>query len=188
MNPVTTIILDEGKWLPFSIGLALLGVAILLVKHRQLRTTPRQRTLAAMSLYFGGMVGTMAFGHLLAVSIKIGLGLIEGPALSLYAIGLSLAGPAWWLCFHASSRMVSDQHARWTVALNVWLTATLLVLGLHNLPLAAPGLLAIWYQKHSNRSLGWVIVSLFVFASLGLFIASLVFLASGQTFEQFRGL
>jgi hypothetical protein len=35
---------------------------------------------------------------------------------------------------------------------------------------------------------GWAIVSLSLVATLGLFVGSLLFMASGQTFEQFRGL
>jgi hypothetical protein len=35
---------------------------------------------------------------------------------------------------------------------------------------------------------GWTIVGLAVLVNLGLFVGSVVFLASGQSFEQFRGI
>jgi hypothetical protein len=68
------------------------------------------------------------------------------------------------------------------------LSITLLGLGLHNLPLAAPGFLNIAYHLHSGRVVGRVIVGMAVVVSVALFIGSLVFLASGQSFEQFRGM
>jgi hypothetical protein len=74
---------------------------------------------------------------------------------------------------------------RRTVALNAWLALTLVALGLHNLPLAAPGVFNIGYERTSRRRVGWAIVGLAVAANLGLFVASLVFLASGQSFEEF---
>lgn len=65
---------------------------------------------------------------------------------------------------------------------------TLLALGLQNLPLAAPGLFALAYRVHTRPAIGWAIVILWLVATVGLFVGSLVFMASGQTFEQFRGL
>lgn len=188
MNQLTALILDEGKWLSFSIGLAILAVILLLWSRRRSADPMSRRVLAAMNLYFGVMIGTMATGHLLAVTAKLGLGLLSGPSIGLYAIGIALAVPAGWLGYHTRRVLASDQHGRRTVSLNLWLAATLLALGLHNLPLAAPGLLSVWYHLNSSRLWGWVILTLFVVCSVGLFIASLVFLASGQTFEQFRGL
>jgi len=44
------------------------------------------------------------------------------------------------------------------------------------------------YHLHSRRVVGWAIVSMAVVVNLGLFIGSLIFLASGQSFEQFRGI
>jgi len=62
---------------------------------------------------------------------------------------------------------------------------TLLALGLHNLPLAAPAFLNISYHLHSGRVVGWAIVGMAVVVNVGLFIGSVIFLASGQSFEQF---
>ena len=85
--------------------------------------------------------------------------------------------------------LASDEdRGRGTLGLNSWLVLTLLALGIHNLPLAAPGFFNIGYHLHSGRVVGWAIVGLAVVANVGLFIASVVFLASGQSFEQFRGI
>ena len=56
----------------------------------------------------------------------------------------------------------------------------------HNLPLAAPALFNIAYQRHASRTVGWTIVSLAVAVNVGLFIGALIFMASGQSFEQFK--
>ena len=106
-----------------------------------------------------------------------------------YAIGAALAAPSWWLIYHSLRLSRSDEdRTRSTLGLNVWLGATLLLLGPHNLPLAAPAFFNIGYQRHSRRAVGWVLVSAVVVINVGLFVGSLVFLASGQSFEQFRGI
>ena len=61
-------------------------------------------------------------------------------------------------------------------------------LGLHNVPLAAPAALNLAYQFHTRRAVGWTIVTVAVVANLALFAGSLVFLASGQSFEEFSGM
>ncbi len=71
--------------------------------------------------------------------------------------------------------------------LNAWLAGTLLVLGIHNLPLAAPAFFNIGYHLHCRPTVGWAIVALAVVANAGLFVGSLMFFASGQSFEQFSG-
>lgn len=77
---------------------------------------------------------------------------------------------------------------RTTTGLNAWLAVTLMALGLHNLPLAAPSLLNIGYRLHSRRATGMAIVSVAVVFNVALFIGALVFMASGQSFEQFSGM
>jgi hypothetical protein len=131
----------------------------------------------------------MAFGHLLAVTIKLAWGTLEGSLLLFYVIGAALAAPAWWLIYHTRRLLASDdEHGRATLILNAWLAITLLALGVHNLPLALPACFNIGYHLHSRRMVGWAIVSLAVVVNVGLFIGSLIFLASGQSFEQFRGI
>ena len=77
---------------------------------------------------------------------------------------------------------------RSTVTLNAWLAITLLALGIQNLPLAAPAFLNIAYRLHSRPLVGWMIVGMAIILNVGLFVGSLVFLASGQSFEQFSGI
>jgi hypothetical protein len=107
-----------------------------------------------------------------------------------YGIGAALAVPSWWLVLHGARTALppTAADAATAVRLTVWLVVTLLALGVHNLPLAAPGLFALAYRAHTRPVVGWAIVSLSLVATLGLFVGSLLFMASGQTFEQFRGL
>jgi hypothetical protein len=189
IDQLVALIVDESKWLTVSMGLALVATIILLNWHRHLNLPVRRRILAAMNLFFGVTIGTMAFGHLLAVTIKLALRTLEGPVPVFYLIGVALAVPSWWLIYRTRRALASgDDHERVTLGLNAWLTITLLVMGIHNLPLAAPGFLNIGYHLHSSRVVGWVIVGIAVVINVGLFIGSLIFLASGQSFEQFRGI
>jgi hypothetical protein len=187
VNEVLALIVDESKWLTASLGVALLAVAFMSIRIRSAAPL-RQKAVAAMSLFFALTVGTMAFGHLLAVSVKLALGTLEGSIAKLYLIGVALAVPSWWLVAHAARQpTVSVPHRFMTLRLNAWVVATLLLIGIHNIPLAAPGFVNIAYVMQSRRALGWVLVSLFVAINVALLVGSLVFLASGQTFEQFRG-
>lgn len=183
------LIVDEGKWLTASMSLAFLAVAILSWRLRRSGLSRRRRVTAAMNLFFGLMIGTMAFGHLLAVTTKLAMGTLKGSIPVLYAIGIALAIPAWYVVRHSFRLLESeDGLGRATLALNGWLAIALLGLGLHNLPLAAPAIFNVGYQLHSRRLVGWVMAGGAIVFSVALFIASLVFLASGQSFEQFSGM
>ena len=186
---LAALIVDESRWLPASMGVALLALAIALCRQRQSDLPARRRVVAAMSLFFGATIGMMAIGHLAAVTTKLVLGTLEGSPPLLYAIGIALSVPSGWL-IHCSLRLFGsdEERGRPTMALNAWLAVTLLALGVHNLPLAVPGLLNVGYQLQSNRGTGRAIVALAVLVNLGLFVGSLLFLASGQTFEQFTGI
>ena len=189
IDQLVALIVDEGKWLSASMGLALLAVSVLLYRHRHSDLPARRRVLAAMNLFFGVTIGTMAFGHLLAVTTKLTLRTLEGSVPVFYVIGTALAVPSWWLIYHTRRVLTSDDdHGRGTLVLNAWLAITLLALGVHNLPLAAPAFFNIAYHLHSRRVVGWAIVSTAVVINVGLFIGSLIFLASGQSFEQFSGI
>lgn len=189
INQLVALIVDESKWLTASMGLAILAVTILLYRKRHSDIPTRRRILAAMNMFFGVTIGTMAFGHLLAVTTKFAFGTLEGSILVFYMIGTALAVPSWWLIHHTREVLAADnEHGRGTLVLNTWLAITLLVLGVQNLPLAAPAFLNIGYHLHSRRLVGWVIVSMAVVINVGLFIGSLIFLSSGQSFEQFRGI
>jgi hypothetical protein len=188
INQLVALIVSEGKWLTVSMGLAILAVTILFSRHRHSDIPARRRVLAAMILFFGVTIGTMAFGHLLAVTTKLGAGTLEGSVPMFYLIGIGLAVPSWWLIHHTKEVLASDNHGRATLVLNAWLATTLLAMGIHNLPLAVPAFLNIGYHLHSRHLVGWAIVGMAVVVNLGLFIGSLIFLASGQSFEQFGGI
>ena len=189
IDQLVALIVVESKWLTASMGSALLAATVLVYRHRHSDLAGSRRVLAAMNLFFGVTIGSMAFGHLLAVTTKLALGTLEGPVPVFYLIGTVLAVPSWWLIYHTRRVLApADGYGRGTLGLNAWLAITLLGLGLHNLPLAAPGFLNIAYHLHSGRVVGWVIVGMTVAVNVGLFIGSLIFLASGQSFEQFRGM
>jgi len=189
IDQLVALIVDESKWLTASMGFALLAVTILLYRYRHSNLPARRRVLAAMNLFFGVTIGTMAFGHLLAVTTKLAWGTLEGSALVFYVIGTVLAVPSWWLVHHTRRVLASDDdHGRTTVVLNAWLAITLLALGVHNLPLAAPAFFNIGYHLHTRRVVGWAMLGMAVVINVGLFIGSLIFLASGESFEQFRGI
>lgn len=188
-DQLVALIVDESKWLTLSMGTALLAVAILLYRFRQSHLPARRRVLAAMNLLFGVTIGTMAFGHLLAVTTKLATGTLEGGLLVFYAIGLALAVPSCWLILHTRRVLASDEaHGRATLVLNTWLAVTLLALGIQNLPLAAPAALNIAYHLHERRAVGWAVVGLAIVGTVGLFVGSLIFLASGGSFEEFSGI
>jgi len=189
INHFIAIIVDESKWLSASMAFALLAVTIFLCRRRSLEFPARRRVLAAMNLFFGVTIGAMAFGHLLAVTTKLALGTLEGSIVLFYFIGAALAVPSWWLIHHTPRALASnDERGRATLVLNAWLAITLLALGIHNLPLAAPAFFNIGYHLHSRPVVGLVFVSMAVVVNVGLFIGSLIFLANGQSFEQFRGI
>jgi hypothetical protein len=170
INQLIGLIVDESKWLTASMGFAMLAVAILLYWHRHSGLPTRRTVLAAMNLFFGITIGTMAFGHLLAVTTKLALGTLEGSVPVFYVIGIALAAPSWWLIHHTRKVLASDDHGRATMVFNAWLAITLLVMGIHNLPLAAPAFLNIGYHLHSHRVVGWAIVGTAVVVNVGLFV------------------
>jgi hypothetical protein len=189
MSQLAALIVDESKWLPASMGLAFLAVAVLLFRRRCAPVSSRRRVEGALNLFFGVTIATMAFGHFLAVTTKLALGELARSVPLLYAIGVVVAVPSVWLVCHASRRLSGDDdRSRATLVLNGWLAITLVALGLHNLPLAAPALLNIAYTLHSRRAVGWAVAGMAIVFNAGLFIGALAFMASGQSFEQFTGM
>jgi hypothetical protein len=181
------LILDESKWLTVAMSAAFLTVSVLLYRHRRTNLAPEARILAALTLLFAVMISVMAFGHLLAVTIKVLTSTLRGSALVVYAIGVVLAAPSWWLLVHAV-RTFDHIHSRSTLILNGALAVTLVALGPTNLPLAIPGLLNVLHQLNTRRRVGWAIAGATLMFTAALFVGSLIFWASGQNFEQFRGL
>lgn len=186
---IVALVLDEGKWLSTSMLLATIAILVLAVRLRPQSLPPRFKIIGAMNLFYGLMIGIMSFGHLLAVTVKVFQGTLEGSSWILYPLGIVLLIPAWWLACGATRIASFEQPQQGKfAALNAWLGISLLALGFNNLPLAGPAALNIAYLFHSRPIVGWTIVSVAAAAMLALFFASLVFLASGQSFEQFRGM
>jgi hypothetical protein len=181
-------IVDESKWLTVSIGCAVLATVLLLIGRRASGVARRRVTMAALNLFFGVTIGTMALGHLLAVSTKLVVGSLAGSVLLFYAIGLALAVPSWGVVYHTRAILAHPEPRGATLALNAWLAVTLVALGTPNLPLAVPGLLNVAYGAHTSPRVGRLIVAAFVVLGIGLFLGSLRFFVSGQTFEQLRGM
>jgi hypothetical protein len=188
IDRLVTAILNEGGWFVASLGVAIAAVAVLLVSLRRSVLPGHQVVLAALNLAAGTTIGCMAFGHLLAVTTKLLLGTLVGSVPVFYAIGIALAAPSWWVIGHTAGLVRGVADHRRTVRLHAWLVATLLVLGVPNLPLALPSVLTIAYAVSPRRVVRWAIVSLAVALNVGLFVGSLIFFASGQTLEQFRGI
>lgn len=186
---IVVLLLDESKWLTLSMLLAIIAVLVRLKKQYRKSTPQRRMILEAMNLFSGYMVGTMSFGHLLAVTVKQVLGTLEGSVLILYPLGFVLAVPSWWMVFRIGKFL--DEEERWKkriTVLNTWLILALLAVGPHNVPLALPAAFSIAYQFHSGRAVGWAIVAAEIVLILGLFAGSVVFFISGQNFEQFKGM
>jgi hypothetical protein len=188
MDRLVALIIDESKWLPASMLLAFIAVVILIFRKRNSQLTLKSRVLSVMNLFFGVTILTMAFGHLLAVTTKLAIGSLSGSPLKLYAIGIALTVPTLLLVLHTREILIQEAHGRKTLLLNGWLAITLLVLGIHNLPIAVPAFINIGYHLHSRKVVGWAIVSIAVLVNVSLFIGSLMFLLSGQSFEQFSGM
>ncbi len=186
---IVELVLDESKWLFASMLFAAILVVVLVARQAGERRSRRRLVLWAMNMFYGCLIGTMALGHLVAVTIKASQGTLSGSAWPLYLLGLGLAIPSWWLVSRAGRSPKDDGLGRTGApVLNIWLGLSLLALGLHNWVLAAPAGLNVAYQYHTRRRVGWLIMAVATVGYLGLFIGSLVFLASGQSFEQFSGL
>ena len=186
---VLGLVLDESKWPATSMIVASLVLAVRVRAQRRRGLGLRFDILWAMNAFYGWMIGIMAFGHLLAVGIEAVQGTLEGSLPLLVLLGVALGVPSWWLALRAGSLVAEEGPGRRRLlALNVWLVACLLAVGVHNGPLAAPGALNVAYQLHSRRVVGWTIVTAAVVSSVAMLIGSLYFLASGQSFEQFKGM
>ena len=181
---MAAFVTGEGNWLPLAMGAAFIASGALLFAVKDSAIAPRRRILAVMNLFTGVMLTVMGSGHLLAVSTKLLQGTLRGSAALFYAIGIAIVLPAWFIVGHTRAVLEADD-ARRTVTLNAWMAITLGVLGLVNLPLAVPALCNIGYSLHRRRWVGWTIVGVALISCTGLFIGGLVFLASGQTFEEF---
>ncbi len=188
IDTLMLLIIDESKWLTASLSLAVLLSIVIFAWHRPADQNWRRRITPIINLFFSVTIGTMAFGHLLAVTVKNHLGTLDGSLLLLYLLGAILFLPAVTLGRYSLKLLREKVPSRTLIALNTTLAVALLAMGLHNFPLALPGFLNIGYQIHKRRSIGWALLGICAVVNIGLFIGSLVFLASGQSFEQFQGI
>ena len=180
---LVALALDESKWLAFA-----MVVAVAVVGGRALLSTrpaPPLALLGALNLFYALVIGVMACGHLLAVTLKLAQGTLRGSPWVLYPFGIALLVPAAWLARRA---LVPASDLAWrkrTAVLNGCLAFVLLALGLHNAPLIVPALLNVAYLFHARRAVGRTVLSAAAFVNLALLVGALVFAASGQSFEQF---
>ena len=174
---IAAFIVGEGNWLPMAMAMALATVAVQWMRHS--RFNVRDRVMEAMNLCVGVTLLVMGIGHLLAVTTKLVQHTLNGSPALLYAIGVAIVIPSALIVFNANRAKAA--------AVNGWMAATLVVLGLINIPLAIPALLNIAYSRHSRAGTGVAIVVAFVLVNLGLFTGGMLFLLSGaRTFEEFR--
>lgn len=189
LDRILDLVLDESKWLTAAMLASLLAVAVWIRRTVRERGWDRLVILGVMNRSYGCMIGVMGLGHCLAVAVAGFRGTLRVSPWVLIPLGLAFAVPAWLLFFGTTRLAAGDARwTRWTVVLDAWLALFLLASGLHNLPLAAPACFNLAYQFHTRRVVGWMILSVAVTAYLALFVGSLVFLASGQSFEQFSGM
>jgi hypothetical protein len=179
LDRLATFIVGEGNWLPVAMAIALATVIAGWVRHAD--ANPRERAQEAMNRFVGVTLLVMGVGHLLAVTTKQWQGTLHGSPALLYPIGIAIVIP--------SLLIIRNSHRAQAAAFNGWLAATLVVLGLVNIPLAIPALLNIAYSRHSRARTGQVIAVAFVLVNVGLFAGGLLFMLSGaRTFEEFTRL
>jgi hypothetical protein len=186
-NQIIQLILAENKWLFTAMLVSAIVVLSVMTRRRRQALSRELEILRAMNLFFGCTIGIMSFGHLLAVTVKLSMGQLDGSLWFLYPLGLFLMIPAWWLAGRVT-RFVTHE-PKWrkgTAVLNAWLGIGLVALGFHNLPLAIPAAFNIAYAYYSAPAVRWTIVTIAVIANVALFIGATIFMASGQSFEQFQ--
>ena len=178
------LLLDESKWFAFSLAVAAIGSTIA-VYVKSSAISSYRRTELITHLLFGITIGTMAFGHLLAITIKLWLGTLEGSIPLLYLLGFAIGIPSWLLIYKELQKTETKNSV---LVLNLWVATTLLTAGLTNIPLAIPGFLnairKVSKRKEVKIILLWAVVIIYIF----LLIGSINFAMSGGSFEDFSGM
>jgi hypothetical protein len=188
MAELSALILRDSNWLLFSMLFAL-GVTLPGLLRPTLGAASGAGVFRFLNLFYGVLIGTMAFGHLLAVSIKLANGTLRASVPFLYTIGLVLLIPAWWLALNITRYLKeAARYRRTIIGLNAALGIALLGIGLANVPLAIPAALNIGYQIHERRAVGRGLVTFTVVLYSALFVGAVVFFASGKSFEEFSNM
>ena len=155
------------------------------MRARRLDPSPHARTQALLDAVYGTVIGIMASAHLLAVSIVAARSELSASPWLVFPLGIALAVPAWWLVAETFSTAGRVRRSPW---LNGWLFVALLALGLTNWPLAAPAALNLAHTLQRRRAIGRALVALAALFYLGLAVGGVLFMASGETFEEFMGI
>jgi hypothetical protein len=180
LSQLEKLVLQESNWLLLSMVLSA-GIVAASRLRSIVHAVPGSDIVRMLNLFYGSLIGIMAIGHLSAVSIKMANGTLRGSVPVLYAIGLALFIPAWWLVFNITRYVRDlDRYRQAIISLNVALGVVLLAIGLPNIPLALPAFINVGYQLHHRR--GLVVVNVVLYSAL--FLGGAAFFASGKTFEE----
>ena len=185
MDALFATLTNESRWILPS---ALIAIATSLAAGRG-RTWDRPRIAGAAAVFSGLWIGLLAVGHLVAVTMKLTAGTLAGPRPVLYAIGLALLVPAFWVLRNGLDVLQGRaEPGRQTAFRLLVLAIAILATGPRNLPLAVPSLLSAAYAIHRRRVMGAAIALALVIVIALLVVGAAVFFASGQSFEDFGGL
>jgi len=183
-----SLIVNEAVWLPIAMSTALVAIGWLYARTRR-RVDSRRLITAMMNLFVGVTLAVMGGGHLLAVMTRQLQGTLGASVWLLYPIGFAVLIPSVLIIRHTAALLRPESEPRHTLRLHGWLAATLVVLGLVNIPLAIPSLLTVGYRLHSRRLAGAALLALAILVNGGLLAGGLMFLASGaRTFEEFNAM
>ena len=186
MDTLLQELTNESRWIAPALLVAVLAASSL---SRTLRDAPRTRVQVAMDALAGTLIGVLAFGHILAVTVESAQGTLDGAPTLLYGIGFALAVPSALLVAHARvARRDRVMSGRRSALLNALLVGALLVTGPRNLPLAVPSILATLHAVHRRRVVGRILLTLLALFTLLLFAGSVRFFLSGGSFEEFSGM
>jgi hypothetical protein len=173
---IAGFIVGEGNWLPMAMAVAAASAGAGWARRGTLER--RRRVMAAMNVFIGVKLLVMGVGHTLAVTTKLVQGTLNGSPALLYVMGVAIVIPAALMVRHSGQSRAA--------VFNGWMAATLVVLGLINIPLAIPPLLNIAYARHDRLGTGWLIMAAWVLVNVGLFAGGMLFMLSGaRTFEEF---
>lgn len=187
-DAILALILDESFWPAPSFTLAFIAAATVYFRSRRSDLSAKARILAASNFFFGVLITTLAFGHLLAVSIKLAAGNLVGSVPLLYLIGIGLAVPSVWVILNTRKILAQGEYTRPTIISNALLAVVLLLAGLPNIPLALLGVLNIFYLTTTRPKLERALVGAQIILTTAMLVGALVFMTSRSNFEQFSGI